>query len=49
MVIMIIVLVALIVLLFAASMYMRGECKQYDDTKLSDVPAKCINSRGGTY
>lgn len=48
-VIAIVVIVAMFVIFVAAFIFMHDKCKQYDDTPISEVPAKCINWRGGTY
>lgn len=45
----VVVIVAMFIIFAIATIYMRDKCREYDDTPISEVPAKCINSRGGTY
>lgn len=48
-VVIIILLLLVIGISFAGYTVLADQCSQYDDTPLKDVPAKCINSSGGTY
>ena len=47
------VVIVLLVIVFTvyivAFIYAHDMCRIYDDTPISEVPAKCINWRGGTY
>lgn len=41
--------VVIIIAYVVAIIAMRDRCREYENTPISEVPAKCINWRGGTY